>query len=175
MNNSSRDSTLPSLTIGLRPANHPSIYSPGESSVFNLSIDKTLTSLSIMKLPVLLTALVLPLAIQGNDVDPPHWEWTNPVCWREHHGLSFEWKVSISPVPQEKVGDICHKFWRGLRQFGQCSATSTDCSPWNNNTYGLQKHGVKAHFWTSVFCNGGMVQAAFWEGTHNDYGGLNCY
>ncbi|KAK2603061.1 hypothetical protein N8I77_009545 [Diaporthe amygdali] len=122
-----------------------------------------------MKFPALLNASMLLFAGIVGTVT------AEPVCWRRDELLGFNWKVYIAPVPPEDIGHICHKFWGGLKQFVHCTVyTPNSCGPWTNTTYGNNEDGLVANFWTNILCNDGMMEAAFWEATKNQYGAMTC-
>lgn len=86
-------------------------------------------------------------------------------------GLRLGWTVRIPNAGSpENIRNICGKMWAGLKQFAACIVSSPHgCGAWSENST-----TVDWTFHTSVWCAFGMVEAAYWEGTHNEQGELRC-
>ncbi|KAJ0117853.1 hypothetical protein J7T55_014303 [Diaporthe amygdali] len=81
---------------------------------------------------------------------------------------SHRWFVSMKNINGTHMGDLCHKLWKGLKRHqAACPATSTFCGKHHDTTYDLAWN-----FKTPIFCNPGHLVSAFWEATHNKFGGL---
>lgn len=96
-----------------------------------------------------------------------------PTCVQTQPGLglTLRWEVQIPNAGSpENVKNICGKMWKGLKQFTACIVSSPHyCHALESNAT-----TVDWYFHTSVWCGFGMVEAAYWEGTHNDQGELRC-
>lgn len=91
-----------------------------------------------------------------------------PICTSEWKNVSIRWRVFIPEA--QRMGNVCHRFWIGLKQFPLCVVTPiVSCGPQKG-----EETTLFAIFHTSIFCNSGMVEAAFWEATDNKFGSVSC-
>jgi hypothetical protein len=86
-------------------------------------------------------------------------------CQRKNTGV-YRYVVTATGV--NNISSVCHKLWGGLRQFSQCAASSTSCG-----ARGSDNH-LHWEFVVPTICNSGMVEAGWWEGTENQWGGVSC-
>ncbi|POS72626.1 hypothetical protein DHEL01_v208982 [Diaporthe helianthi] len=126
-----------------------------------------------MKLLSLLTYALIPVAGLTDTASTDK----SPVCWSLKYALDVNWKISISPVPKDDIGPLCHELWKGLKRHWLCTVfRPNDCGAWRNDSTpgGEPLDGVRWHFHTTALCNPGMVESAYWEATHNKYGVIQC-
>ncbi|PKS13016.1 hypothetical protein jhhlp_000357 [Lomentospora prolificans] len=87
------------------------------------------------------------------------------VCRRWKTGAFQAYTVQASGV--DNIPGVCGGLWNNLKQFGACAVPSmTDCSGSGGN--------LEWTFQASAGCNGGMVEATWWDATENRFGGINC-
>ncbi|KAJ0322034.1 hypothetical protein COL5a_009012 [Colletotrichum fioriniae] len=90
----------------------------------------------------------------------------------QHQQMSYRVLQAYSLRAYSGVDDapkVCGNLWHNLRRFPACAAASdASCRA------GTDKGELIWHFVASTFCNPGMVQAAWYEATHNDYGAAEC-
>ncbi|KAK1728956.1 hypothetical protein CaCOL14_008579 [Colletotrichum acutatum] len=80
------------------------------------------------------------------------------------HAYSLKAYSGVDDAPK-----VCGDLWHNLRRFPGCAAASdASCRA------GTDKGELIWHFVASTFCNAGMVQSAWYEATHNDYGAAEC-
>ncbi|KXH36088.1 hypothetical protein CNYM01_10333 [Colletotrichum nymphaeae SA-01] len=80
------------------------------------------------------------------------------------HAYSLKAYSGVDDVPK-----VCGDLWTKLRRHSGCLAASdASCRA------GTDKGELIWHFVASTFCNVGMVQSAWWEATHNEYGAVEC-
>ncbi|TEA12008.1 hypothetical protein C8034_v006841 [Colletotrichum sidae] len=114
-----------------------------------------------MKFQALLAAFLVTLAGLVSTV------LADAACIRSANGGSVFWEIKIDRVPD--VGKVCHYLWQGLRRHIACVVTQPNgCdSPFDGDE-------LYMYFTTSLVCNTGMVESAFWHATSNDYGPVDC-
>lgn len=96
---------------------------------------------------------------------------SSPTCTRNEKFFPiwrWQWQIDIPNIPEsDDINKVCNHLWRELETWTICGlAKPFSCEEGYNRT-------LKWHFGTTIFCNAGMIQAAFWAGTNkNKYGGL---
>lgn len=96
---------------------------------------------------------------------------SSPTCTRNEKFFPiwrWQWQIDIPNIPEsDDINVICNRLFRELEVWTICGlAKPFSCWEGHNRT-------LKWHFGTTIFCNPGMIQSAFWEATNkNQYGGL---
>ncbi|KXH37578.1 hypothetical protein CSAL01_07489 [Colletotrichum salicis] len=80
------------------------------------------------------------------------------------HSYALKANSGVDDVPK-----VCGDLWYNLHRFPGCaSASQANCYK------GIEEGSLVWLFTASNFCNPGMVQSAWYEATHNDYGAAVC-
>ncbi|KAI9853772.1 MAG: hypothetical protein M1813_001814 [Trichoglossum hirsutum] len=86
-------------------------------------------------------------------------------CIRQDNFL-YTYVVRVDNVPN--ISDVCGGLWDNLKYFAACVASEPSCGAVGPGNPLQWKFNVGAG------CNGGMVESAWWEATHNKYGSISC-
>ncbi|TDZ25079.1 hypothetical protein Cob_v001672 [Colletotrichum orbiculare MAFF 240422] len=123
-------------------------------------------------------AVAAPIPSPSNSTadSAPHATKVGPKCEKRSRNVGTEaiWTVTADTIPKDKRRSICPELWRQLEQFdfscGVARSSGSYCQP-----RGLHGEDFKWQLYVPFHCNWGMVEAAWWEATHNEYGALNCH
>ncbi|KAF2750944.1 hypothetical protein M011DRAFT_523858 [Sporormia fimetaria CBS 119925] len=89
-------------------------------------------------------------------------------CARHTPAAVYEYEIIAEGVPN--IPDVCGRLWNELSQFSSCVVgTSHSCeerAPPNGR--------LRWVFSVGYGCDGGAVEAAWWDATLNDYGAIDC-
>jgi hypothetical protein len=110
----------------------------------------------------------------GKDEDEDEDKDELPLVWcnQQHHYLWKNMEVYIRKVPRDDIPQLCGRLWGTLKQHhgAICPPSNTHCG----HTEWIP--GEAAVHWklsVPIFCNGGCLNSAYWEATHNKFGKMD--
>jgi len=66
------------------------------------------------------------------------------------------------------ISGVCGGLWDNLKGFSACSASATSCGAYGSGNV------LRWEFTVPNICNSGDVEAAWWDATTNNWGGISC-